>query len=225
MALYSPKNCFKHSRKIKTVKDAITLPSKTLGQLKALYGRDWILAYIEMWLIDLNDEANVKNPMSSTQIMSTAERIYDGYSLKITDITLFFRNIKDGVYGAFYESLSREKIMEWLGRYYDERCEYASFMAGSSHEKFVMTKDKAHPKVVEKMFEGVGEEKVIHQHEKRGLGKQVFIDLLKKIGSSTTQELRDYLVNHDCTKISYDESIYRQVENELDRRNSKKTKQ
>jgi len=118
LVLLSPKNCNANSHKIKTIKDAILLPSKSLTQLKNDYGKDWVIGYISMWLLDLNDNSNVKQKMNGTQIEFTAERIYDTYFIKVTDLTLFFRNIKEGKYGGYYENMSQEKIMEWMRIYF-----------------------------------------------------------------------------------------------------------
>jgi len=157
----------------------LTRPSKTLGQLKREYGREWIIGYVSMWLIELNDSSNVKTKMTDAQMEMTAERIYDGYSLKISDLTLFFRNVKEGIYGQFYERISQEKILEWLRMYFDERCEVAQNTAQQNHEGFSMTKDKVNPKIVKKMFEGVGEEEVDHtQYEKNGIGKRFKKEIL-----------------------------------------------
>lgn len=181
-------------------------------------GKEWVVAYLTMWLIELNDNSNVKTKMSEAQMDFTAERIYESYSLKITDLTLFFRNIKEGVYGGFYENLSQEKIMEWLKIYYDLRCEYGQMQAQSNHNKFSATKDKLPTEVIEKIFKGVGEQKVEHKSEKSGLGIRTknFLDL--KILKSPTEDLKQYLINNDSTSEFYDENIYELVEKELDKR-------
>lgn len=225
MVLYSPSNCAKHSAKLKTVADVFKLPSKSLGEFKREYGKEWVIGYISMWLIELNDNANVKQKMSDAQMEFTATRIYETYSLKVTDLTLFFRNIKEGVYGQFYENLSQEKIMDWLRQYYDLRCEYGQMQSQSKEDGFSMTKDGINPEVAKKMFEGVGNEKAEHNHEKNGIGsrvkKVVTIDLPTKIKSYSTEELRDYLVNNDVNSKNYDEFIYKLIEKEIDLRNSK----
>lgn len=223
LQLYSPANCFKSSSKLRTVADAIRLKSVTLGQLRQEFGRDWILGYIEIWLIDLNEFLGVKNGLDPAQIKFTSERIYDTYSLKITDITLFFRQIKEGAYGPIYENLSPDKILSWLQKYYDLRCETAEMYASVQHEKISLTKDKIHPKVIEKMFKGVGDE-VVDFEELEGVGvgsrfKNVVVaDLPKKIKSMTTKELRKYLVDSNVQSPTYDELVYKLIEAEIDSR-------
>lgn len=173
-----------------------------------------------MWLIELNDDSNVKMKMTDAQIEFTAVRIYESYSLKVTDLTLFFRNIKEGVYGQFYENLSREKIMEWLAEYYKLRCEYGEMQAQCNHENFSMIKDPIPKELIEKMFEGVGEEKIEHHHEKNGIGKRInkiiTTDLISKIKTESTEFLKEYLIKHDFNSKTYDETVYKLIETELD---------
>ena len=134
-----------------------------------------------MWLLDLNDNSNVKQKMNGTQIEFTAERIYDNYFIKVTDLTLFFRNVKEGKYGPYYENLSQEKIMEWMRIYFDERCEYAEILSQSKAEKFSLIKDKMHPNLINKFAEiakelelekitKIEKEEKEKEYEKNGMG-------------------------------------------------------
>lgn len=222
LVLYSPSNCAKYSGKIKTISDVFKLKSKSLGDFKREYGKNWVIGYVSMWLIELNDSSNVKNKMSDAQIEFTAQRIYETYSLKVTDLTLFFRNVKEGVYGQFYENLSQEKIMEWLRIYYDLRCEYGQMQAQGKHDEFSLTKDPIHPDVAKEMFKGVGEKEVVYNHEVDGMGSRIknviSVNLPKKIKSYSTEELREYLITNDVSSKNYDEAIYKLIEKELDLR-------
>lgn len=226
MVLNSPKKCFENAFKIRTVKDAINLPSKTLGYFNKQYGREWTIGYVSTWLIDLNDNANVKQRMNDNQIEFTAERILDLFPLKITDITLFFRNIKEGAYGQYYESLGQEKILSWLHYYWDDRCNTAELLSQSGHDKFSMTKDPIHPEVAKELFKDVGKEKVEFNNHKRGIGyrskEQISKTMILAIKDKTDEELKNYIVNHDYNSETYDEFIYLLVEKELDLRNTKK---
>lgn len=231
--LLSPNNCEKHSHKIKTVKDAITLPSKTLGELCKNYGKEWIIGYISLWLIDLNDNANVKIKMNDAQIEFTSKRIYETYSLKITDLTLFFRNVKEGKYGLYYENLAQEKIMQWMAMYFNERCEYAQMDSQSNHEKFSMIKDKIAPEVANKMNEIVKNlDEVEHNHEKSGAGKRLKQSVVKnrmqflngmalEIKKMSEDQLKEHLLSCDIKSKEFDQDLYEMVERELDRRKDK----
>lgn len=176
-ALYSPSKCYKGLNKLRTVKDAIMLPSKSLTEFARDFGREWVLAYVTLWLIDLNDYSICKRKMSDAQIEHTAQRIYDEYRLKITDMTLFFARCKDEYYEASFESLTGAKVLRWLQMYFDERCEAAQMVSEKDHDKISLTKDPIDPKVIAKMFEGVGEEKVVHDHKGNGLGTRMWNEI------------------------------------------------
>lgn len=226
LVLYNPENCFKHSSKIKTVADVFKLNTPTLGDMKRKYGKDRVLAYIELWLINLNDSSNVKNKMNDGQIMFCAQRIFETYSLTIADLTLFFRNIKEGVYGQYYENLSMEKIMEWLGIYFDQRCEMAQMQSGQNHKTFSMLKDKMNPEVVKKMFDGVGETKIDHSSKGGGLGSRtkgvVNICIDEKIDKMSTDELVFYLMENGPKTNNYIPEVYSKISVEVDKRQDEK---
>lgn len=188
-----------------------------------------MIGYVSMWLLDLNDNANVKQKMSDMQMEFTAERIYDLYPLKVTDLTLFFRNVKEGVYGPYYENISQDKIMQWLAQYWDSRCDYAEMGQQQKHDNFSLSKDKAHPDVVKKMFEGVGEEQPVYDHEKSGVGTRAKEVLSKSVNTNifakynavramTDKALKDYLVNADVRSDGFDKGYYEMVKKEIDSR-------
>lgn len=218
LVLYSPNNCQQHAHKLRTVKDALTKPSKTVGELKRQYGRSWTVSYLMAWLVDLNDFANVKQPMSDAQIEFTANEMLN-YSLKITDLTLFFKQIKSGKYGQYYENLGSDKILGWLEDYFNERCEVATTIKNTP----VKLTD-VHPDVSKAMFRGVGQEKLEHgtYGTKNGLGtrtkKALKIDLIKKIQETPTDELREYLIKNDKKSKNFNQEIYELIETEIDKR-------
>lgn len=223
-ALYSPKNCFNHSGKIKSVKDVLSLPSVSLSQFKKTYGKDWVIGYISMWVMDLNDKVQVRTKLSDPQIEFLAERIYETYPLKVTDLTLFFRNVKEGAYGEFYENLSAEKIMGWLKEYFDQRCEYAQMQSQSGHSTFKSSENMSpEEKIIfnenlEKVFKDVGKEPVKYKSDdSEGRHKNALRILVVR---KSTQELKEYLINNDSSSQFYDEAMYQLVEQELDRRNN-----
>ncbi len=234
MVLYSPLKCNQYSHKIRTVKDAITLPSKSISEFVRDYGKDWSIGYVCMWLIDLNDDSNVKTKMSPAQMEFTAIRIIDQYRLKVTDLTLFFRNVKEGKYGEYYENLSREKILGWLAEYFDERCEYAQMLSQSNHENFSLTKDKIHPDVANKLVD-IAEAIPEKEHtEKNGAGKRMrkkvmrdkdeqLLELKKRLELESDEKLKKYLTDFDIESDSYDELTYQLVGIILDGRNKNKS--
>jgi len=117
-----PKVLKKKYSKIKTIKQAVNSNSTCLSKIKKILGEKQQLNLIRIWIIELNEFANVKNPMLPDQINEVSEMIsQDYYYFKLAEINLLFENIKRGRYGQFYESLNGLKIMSWFDEYDKER--------------------------------------------------------------------------------------------------------
>jgi hypothetical protein len=204
----------KFSTKIKSIKDAITLKSPTLGDFRRKYGQEFVIKYISQWIISVNDMLSLKNGMTESQIIFTANRIYDTYSLKITDLTLFFRNFIEGIYGSFYERLSPQQIMDAIKLYFNERCEIAENI--SHNEKVNINQIEVHPEVIKEMFKGVGEEKIQYDTSKIIIKKKSLIEAL--ILTKTYHQLRDYLILNSPESKTFNKSMFMLVQNELEKR-------
>lgn len=88
--------------------------------------------------------------------------ISDYSALKISDITFIFKNAISGKYGEFYESLTIPKILSWFAEHFEQRCEIAETMSNQEHSSFTNASVvKWDSKVVEEMFKGISEEKII----------------------------------------------------------------
>lgn len=219
-ALYSPKNCYEAGKKIRTVQDVFKYPAKTLGQLKSEFGQEWVLGYIKAWLMDLNDSIQVDRGLNEFGMDFLAEQIYLTYPLKITDLTLFFRNIKSGVYGHFYENLSPDKVMNWLAEYWTERCEAGAMQAQSNHENYSMTKDKVHPEIIKAMFDGVGEHE-FEQPEGRGIGTRLEAEIGLKEGEKAPIQDRDVYLSilEETAKKASKEELLKSIEHLREKNN------
>lgn len=137
LKVYNPKNCLKHSGKIRTITDALKLKSPTIGSLHREKGKDFASSMVMAWLVYLNELLNLNKPMSEEQIELCAEAILnDFYALKFTDLTLLFKKIISGEYGEFYESLSIPKILTFFRDYFDERCNIAMTESEMKHKNF-----------------------------------------------------------------------------------------
>ena len=127
-----PMQVSRELRKVKTKEDVMELVKSrsvpSIAKLKKQSSENKIIAYISMWLIDLNVSLNIKNPMSEFQIEECAYFILDDYYyLTIADFKLFFTNIKKGKYGKLYEAISTPKIMDFLHEYTVERTRMFEF--------------------------------------------------------------------------------------------------
>jgi len=119
---HTPFACMKAYSGVFTPLQAVKIDSASLVSLKKNYSEDWTQAYLEMWLVNLNEFLNVARPMNDNQVQETAYMILSRYSyLKISDITLIFSKIKAGDYGPLYEGIDGTKIISIFEKYGIER--------------------------------------------------------------------------------------------------------
>ena len=124
MEKYSVPACVKEMRAVQTVADALAAPGITLAAISKEQTFDVTLAYIEMWVVDLNVFMNIKAKMTPPQIRETAHYIYeDYYYLKIQDLKVVFADIKKGRYGEIYNRLDGTIILNCFAQYAQNRWE------------------------------------------------------------------------------------------------------
>lgn len=123
---FTPQKCLVQFGKITT--PALCLDSKTpsLAKIKKQYSEDFILAYIELWLDNLNDYINATRKLNVPQMQEIAILILqDYYYFNLADINLVFRKIKRGEFGKLFESLDGTKILSWFDEYAAQRIDTA----------------------------------------------------------------------------------------------------
>ena len=118
-----------------------------LEQVNVYYNANVAQSWIIRQLEDLNAYAKELEPMNSDQLEQLAFVIVDKYGyLKVTEILLFFFEVKAGTYGHFFGKVSPMRIMEFLKEfevtryyanekrikesealYYEERKKYTSY--------------------------------------------------------------------------------------------------
>jgi len=124
MQEYSIPSCLIKYNHIKNIKIALKEYSPSLVLLSKKYTKDYVLSYIEMWILSLNEFMNIKYKMNPKQIRETAFYIYQDYFyFKISDITLIFTNAKKGYFGELHHSLDGAIILKWFRKYAGERAE------------------------------------------------------------------------------------------------------
>jgi len=119
---YSPLNCLRKLKDIKTPVQAAKSEIISIARIKKEKSEDYVLLYIQMWLINLNDYLNLSRKMTPYQMEEISIMILDDYYYyKISDFYLVFSGIKKGKYGKFYESIDGLKIMDIFMQYSEER--------------------------------------------------------------------------------------------------------
>lgn len=123
--------------KVRTVKDALMVKTPSLAKVRKTYGGKAAIAYIKIWLVDLNASLNLTRSLNEAQITEAAKLIISEFwGLTIADINIVFKNVKLGKYGELYGTLSIDKILRWFGDYQKERLDTAGEMSQEQHDKF-----------------------------------------------------------------------------------------
>jgi hypothetical protein len=127
--------CLRKLRTVNTPALAIKSEMPTLGALKKAYSEDFMLAYIELWLVNLNDFINVSRKMKPEQMQELSFMIYqDFYYFNLADINLVFSKIKKGEFGQLFESVDGVKILSYFKKYEGERMSVAYDEGLQEHE-------------------------------------------------------------------------------------------
>ena len=122
---------------IKGVSDALSCNTLSLVDIKKGKGQAFLRSYIALWLIDLNELLNLKNPLSEAQITLCTEQIITDYSfLKLSELSLIFKRIVSGEFGELYERISMPKLMSIFRKYEQERTEVVTSESQQDHERF-----------------------------------------------------------------------------------------
>lgn len=125
----------RHADKVTTIEKAMNSKAPTLGTFKREKGKAFTEGLVMGWLAYLNNMLNLNKPMTDDQIEMCAVSITDEfYALKMSDLTLLFRNIISGKYGEFYESLSPAKVLTFFRQYFEDRCELAEQQSLRQHK-------------------------------------------------------------------------------------------
>lgn len=87
----------KHSYKLKTIAEAINLPTPSISSIRRDYGATACESYIMLWLVYLNEMLAVSRPMSEDQISLCSSQIMNDYGyLKLTEISFIFKRVLSG---------------------------------------------------------------------------------------------------------------------------------
>jgi len=134
---YSPAKYFKNT-KVRTLEQAaLDKQSPTLGSMIRDQSQSFAEGVLEIWILFLNESLGIKREMTNQQIEMAAQRILQDYgSIRFADLTVLFKNIINGDYGQFYESLNTPKLMSFFKDYFDKRCSVSSMSNDSKHYEF-----------------------------------------------------------------------------------------
>jgi hypothetical protein len=93
-------------------------PSPTLSDLNATYGKNVPIAWIMAQLFSLSEFCGAKEKMSEDKAEQTAFIIASShYYLKVTELILFFHQMKAGHYGQFYGCIDPQVIIRAINTF------------------------------------------------------------------------------------------------------------
>lgn len=108
----------------------------TLSEVSAMYGRKVSHSWLVIQLSDLNEYAGARERMTTEQVAETARVIYLArYGLKLSELTLFFSQLKEGRYGAFYGVVDPMQITRALTEFMRYRADVIDRQANERRRK------------------------------------------------------------------------------------------
>jgi hypothetical protein len=137
LAEYSPAKCVRVFQQENTPARTLKSEAPTLGSIRREYSEDFQIAYISVWIVNLNDFVNALRKMSPDQIEETATIIVQEYPyMNLADINLIFRRIKKGEFGQLFAEIDGMKVLSWFEHYACERARAASEISMSHADQF-----------------------------------------------------------------------------------------
>lgn len=157
---FAPNKCLRLFSKTNTPALAIKSQAPTLASIRKNYSEDFMIAYIAVWIVNLNDFVNANRKMNPEQMEETAFMIYqEYYYMNLADINLVFRKIKKGEFGQLFAELDGVKILGWFEKYNNERMSIAAEneMNGAANysDDFKRTSDRSDEKTKNKQAIGL----------------------------------------------------------------------
>lgn len=203
--------------------DCFFVQCPTLKQLNNTYGNEIAEIWLTTQLSDLNDYAMVKEEMNTTHYDMLPDQIVDKYGfLKLTEILLFFYEIKSGTYGPLFNKLSPMRIMEFLERFVGETRKNAYILreeeAKRMYNEYRKQNEESHPERFEKLIKRIS---ISHSHSNihKSESKEEFIVMQgamnfihnTSLSSDVKKQMTTAFVNkYGCTPEEY---IYNQKKN------------
>lgn len=97
----------------------------SIADVRAIWGQNWALAWLENQLIDLGEYAGAAQKMDLLKVEDLARiMLQEFYYLKLSEFMLFFAYFKAGRYGTFYGNVDPLVITSSLQRFKNERYEW-----------------------------------------------------------------------------------------------------
>lgn len=124
---FNPMKCLMTFNKVNSPALCMQSQAPTLATIRKQYSDDFVIAYIALWIDNLNDFVNAARKMTPAQMEETAVILFqEYYYFNLADINLVFRKIKKGEFGKLFAELDGVKILSWFEEYSCERMRTAA---------------------------------------------------------------------------------------------------
>lgn len=126
---------YSQTQPISNIEQALSYQSDCLSGMKKKAPAETVLI-VAVMIEMLSDFFNVTNTFKEEQRNETARLIINEfYWLKLVDIDLFFRRLKTGYYGEFYNRIDGQVVMAKLREYCEERAAKAVEVNLNKHKQ------------------------------------------------------------------------------------------
>lgn len=116
--------------------DIFRKKTPSLAKIRKDSGEQFVIDYLTLWLIEINDMVNVENKMSDVQVQYTARLIINEHPLlTIADIKYVYDGIVSGRYGILYNRINSLTICSWFRKHWDDRLTEAANESYEDHLK------------------------------------------------------------------------------------------
>jgi len=120
------------------MEQAITANEPILAGIKKSEGETPAIAMLEILISDFVKFFSVGKGMNSAQIIETSKLFYsEFYFLKISDIKLFFTQMRTGYYGTIYDRIDGNVIFTHLRNYCEARINCAETLSIEKHKQLM----------------------------------------------------------------------------------------
>lgn len=137
MSEYAPQRVIKALKDVNSMPDIFRVKTPSLAAMRRDCGEQFVIDYLAMWLITLDDMLNITNKMSETQIEYTCSKILaENPLLTVADIKVVFDSALTGKYGKLFNRLDPPIICTWFRDHWSERLNAAAEISIRESEEY-----------------------------------------------------------------------------------------
>ncbi len=131
---YNPSVALTTLDEVKSLPDVFRVKTPSLARLQNDFDKEFVVDYLQLWIIKINDMVNAKNKMNDQQVQYTAQLILnENPLLTIADIKFVFDGIVSGRFGEMYNTIDCPKLCTWFRKHWEHRLSEAEAQSHIRH--------------------------------------------------------------------------------------------